>query len=436
MPKTPATLTTGRGFMNYASHLFCPSCGATYLIDRVMNLCERDGRPVQVAIDLGRLQAERGRGGFWNPDRRDLWRFGGLLPLDVTDPGDARNIVALGEGNTPEIAYPHPLGASLECDLRVKDEGRPHAGHGANPTLSFKDRGMAMTVAMARALGISKLAVPTQGNAGDSLALYAVKAGIEAAIVMSPDTDRPVMGSVAALAKLHPDLLTLDLVDGTILDCAARVRDHYVPRGYFSVATFQEPGWRTEGKKTLGLEMAEPKGERRETRTWKLPDVIVYPTGGGTGVVGMAKAFDELEALGLVGPDRPRMVCVQSSATTPIVRAFDAGDADITFLPPGRTVATGLNVARNVGHIHVLRIIRESGGCAVAVTDQAIRDVIRTEWRERRFAWSPEGAATLAALPELADRGMIRPGDRVVLVNTASPEKYLPTIRDLFDGGL
>jgi len=422
--------------MHYADHLFCPSCNAVYPINRVMNLCERDGRPVQIAIDIERLRSERGRDGFWNPTRPDLWRFGGLLPLDVTDVNDARHIVPMGEGHTPEIEYPHPIASVLGCRLKVKDEGRPHSGFGANPTLSFKDRGMALTVAMARALGIGKLAVPTQGNAGDSLAFYAVAAGIEAAIVMSPDTDRPVMGSVAALAALHPDQITLELVEGTIIDSAARVRDHYVPRGYFSVATFQEPGWRTEGKKTLGLEMAEPAGDRLASRTWKLPDVIVYPTGGGTGVVGMAKAFDELEALGLVGPERPRMICVQSSATAPIVRAFEAGDADITPLPPGRTIATGLNVARNLGHINVLRIIRESGGCALAISDEAIREVIRTEWRERRFAWSPEGAATLAAVPELADRGMIRKGDRVVLVNTASPEKYLPPIRDLFDGGL
>jgi threonine synthase len=164
--------------------------------------------------------------------------------------------------------------------------------------------------------------------------------------------------------------------------------------------------------------------------------VIVYPTGGGTGVVGMAKAFDELEALGLVGPARPRMVCVQSMASTPIVRAYDSNAADIDPKPPGRTIATGLNVARNIGHINVLRIIRETGGCAVAISEEAIRETIRDEWRERRFAWSPEGAATLAALPELADRGMIRPSERVVLVNTASAEKYLPSIRPLLGGGL
>jgi threonine synthase len=261
-------------------------------------------------------------------------------------------------------------------------------------------------------------------------------AGLEAVIVMSPDTDRPVLGSVAALAALHPGRITLELVPGTIVDCAARVREHHVPNGFFNVATFQEPGWRIEGKKTLGLELAEPSGERLASRRWSLPDVIVYPTGGGTGVLGMAKAFDELEALGLVGPCRPRMVCVQSEATAPIVRAFEAGQADITPEPPGRTIATGLNVARNVGHVHVLRIIRETGGCALSVSDEAIRATIRREWRDRRFAWSPEGAATLAALPELADRGLIRPGDRVVLVNTASAEKYLPAIRECLDGGL
>ena len=150
----------------------------------------------------------------------------------------------------------------------------------------------------------------------------------------------------------------------------------------------------------------------------------------------MAKAFDELEALGLVGPDRPRMVCVQSEATTPIVRAFEAGDVDITPQPPGKTIATGLNVAQNVGHIHVLRIIRDSGGCAIAVSDDSIREIIRDEWNARRFAWSPEGAATLAAIPELIDRKIVKARDRVVLVNTASAEKYLPTIRHELGGGL
>jgi threonine synthase len=422
--------------MSYVSHLSCSVCRAEYAATRVMNLCERDNRPVQMVIDLDRLKRETGRDGWWNPARRDLWRFGGLLPLDINNPGDRRHISSLGEGCTPCRRFDHPLAQKLGCRLEMKDEGKHYHGFGGNPTLSFKDRGMAMTVAMARSLGLARLAVPTQGNAGDSLAEYAVAAGIEAVIVMAPDTDLPVLGKVAAYARLYPDNVKLEIVPGTIIDCAKRVREEYVPRGYFNVATFQEPGWRTEGKKTLGLEMAEPTGDGLADGRWQLPDVIVYPTGGGTGVVGMAKAFAELEALGLVGGARPRMICVQCTASTPIVRAFDQGAADIEPKPPGRTIATGLNVAQNLGHVNVLRIIRETGGCALAVTEDAIRDTIREEWRERRTAWSPEGAATLAAIPELADRGMIEPGDRVVLVNTASAEKYLPAIRELVDGGL
>ena len=422
--------------MRYVSHLACSVCGSTFPADRTMNLCPRDGRPVQVVIDLARLGFEQGRDGWWNPSRRDLWRFGGLLPLDVNDPEDSRWVVSLGEGFTPSLPYAHPLADRVGFRLEVKDEGRPYPAHGANPTLSFKDRGMAMTVSMARALGLNRLAVPTQGNAGDSLAEYAVAGKLEAAIVMSPDTDLPVLGKVAAYARLHPQNVRLELVEGTIIDCGRRVRETYVADGYFNVATFQEPGWRTEGKKTLGLELAEPRGDRLAQRQWELPDVIVYPTGGGTGVVGMAKAFDELETLGLVDARRPRMVCVQSAETTPIVRAFDKGEADITPAPPGRTIATGLNVAQNVGHINVLRIIRQTGGLALAVTDEKIRAVIQREWRDRRFAWSPEGAATLAVLEELVDRGQIRPGDRVALINTASAEKYLPTIRESLDGGL
>ncbi len=253
---------------------------------------------------------------------------------------------------------------------------------------------------------------------------------------MSPETDLPVLGKVAAYARLHPQNVQLELVEGPIIDCGRRVREWYVPRGYFSVATFQEPGWRTEGKKTLGLEMAEPCGDRLAQRHWELPDVIVYPTGGGTGVVGMAKAFDELEALGLVGSRRPKMICVQSTSTDPIVRAMTEDTADITPRPPGTTIATGLNVAQNVGHINVLRILRQTGGLALAVSDDAIRRVVQAEWQERRFAWSPEGAATLAAIPELVDRGLVREGDRVVLVNTASAEKYLPTLRQVLDGGI
>src|SRR3954469_8143079 len=200
--------------MRYVSHLACTACGMTYPADRVMNLCERDGRPVQMVFDLARLQAERGRAGGWDPERRDLWRFGGLLPLDVADADDRRHVVSLGEGNTPSVSYDHPLASRLQCRLEVKDEGRPYLGYGANPTLSFKDRGMALSVSLARALGLTRLAVPTQGNAGDSLGEYAGAGGLEAVVVMSPDADLPVLGKVAAYARLHPRHVTLDLIEG------------------------------------------------------------------------------------------------------------------------------------------------------------------------------------------------------------------------------
>jgi threonine synthase len=422
--------------MRYVSHLACTVCGATFSAENPMNLCPHDDRPVQVVIDLERLAAESGPVGWWNPARCDLWRFGGLLPLDINDAADSRSIVTLGEGCTPLLSYDYPLADRVGFCLEVKDEGRHYRGFGGNPTLSFKDRGMAMTVSMARAFGLHRLAVPTQGNAGDALAEYAVAGGISAAIVMSPDTDLPVLGKVAAYARLHPRNVDLELVAGTIMDCGRRVREWYVPRGYFSVATFQDPGWRTEGKKTLGLEIAEPRGDRMTEMRWELPDVIIYPTGGGTGIAGMAKAFDELEALKLIGPARPRMVCVQSTATDPLVRAMALNADDITPRPPGKTIATGLNVAQNVGHAKVLQIVRQTGGMALAVSDAEILEVVHEEWRERRFAWSPEGAATLAALSELVDRGLIRPGNRVVLVNTASAEKYLPALRVALEGGL
>jgi threonine synthase len=211
--------------MSYVSHLACTVCNTQYPKDRVMNLCECDGRPIQVVLDLGRLRAERGRDGWWTPNRRNLWRFGGLLPLDFDFPEDCRHITTLGEGYTPSRVYVHPQAERVGYLLEVKDEGRPYRGFGGNPTLSFKDRGMAMTVAMARSLGLSRLAVPTQGNAGDSLAEYAVAAGIEAIIAMSPDTDVPVLGKVAAYARLHPERVKLDLVAGTIVDCARRIRE-------------------------------------------------------------------------------------------------------------------------------------------------------------------------------------------------------------------
>jgi threonine synthase len=404
--------------------------GIEYDADRPMNLDPVDGRPVEMVLDLARLARERPDGRWYQPARRDMWRFGALLALDVDDPGDARHIVSLGEGCTPLLDHgDHPLARRAGFELRIKEEGRAHPGFGANPTQSFKDRGMAMVVAQARRLGLRRLAVPTQGNAGDALVRYALAAGLEVAVVMPEDTPAPIIASVAAAAQRHPDRIGLHFVAGTIREAAAWMKAHLIPQGWFSVATFQEPGWRIEGKKTLGLELAEPApGAAR----WSLPDVVIYPTGGGTGVLGMWKAWDELQALGLIDARRPRMLCVQSEVTQPLVRAFDADAADTVAEPPrGVTLATGLNVPAGVGHFRVLEIIRASGGAAVAVEEAAIEAELRRFRRQQGWWLGPEGAACLAAIPQFLDRGLLRRGERVVAVNTGALDKYVEDVSGL-----
>lgn len=413
--------------MSYVSHLEGLGSGRCYPADKLMNLDPVDQRPVSMVLDTERIREEHPDHQWYRPERRDMWRFGALLALDVNDADDREHIVTLGEGATPLDAMTHPMAEKGGFRVLLKDEGMPREGFGANPTLSFKDRGMAMAVSQARRFGLDKLVVPTQGNAGDSLAAYALAAGLEAAVIMPDDTPMPVLGRVAALARQH-EPITLELVKGTIRDAAALMREKYLPRGYFNVATFVEPGWRIEGKKTLGLELAEP---REPGEDWRLPDAIVYPTGGGTGILGMWKAFGELEALGLIGSHRPRMISVQAEATCPVVRAFRMGADDSEPMQPGRTLAAGLNVAGGVGHFRVLQILRDSGGTAIAVDEEAIRREIRFLWKEYRRWICPEAAACFAALEPLLAQGAIGKGDEVVVVNTASLEKYLPEVRDL-----
>jgi threonine synthase len=403
--------------------------GIEYSADAPMNLDPVDGRPVEMLLDLDRLAAEFPNASWYDPKRPDMWRFGALMALDINDPVDARQLVALGEGNTPLLDYRrHPVAASAGLTLQVKEEGKAHPGFGANPTQSFKDRGMAMVVAQARRLGLTHLAIPTQGNAGDSLVRYALAGGLSIVVAMPDDTPMPILGNVAAAALRHPDRVKLELVGPTIREAGALLKEKYVPLGYFSVATFQEPGWRIEGKKSLGLELAEPaQGEGQ----WSLPDAVIYPTGGGTGVLGMWKAWDELEALGLIGAGRPRMLCVQSEATKPLVTAFDSGAMDTTVVTAGQTICAGLNVPGGVGHFRVLQIIRASGGAAIAASEADIASELERIWRDTRWWIGPEGAACLAALPQLLDRGLLKRGERVVAVNTGSSEKYLPTLRTL-----
>lgn len=414
--------------MSYVSHLRGLQSGAEYPADQLMNLDPVDNRPVEMVLDLERLAAEQPGNGWYHPERNDLWRFGALLALDINNPRDRENIVSLGEGNTPELDYrDHPLAKQAGLRLFVKDEGRAWPGFGSNPTRSFKDRGMAMTTSMAKSFGLKKLVVPTQGNAGDSLAEYALAAGLQAAVIMPENTPMPIMGKVAAYAARYPGF-EIRLVEGTIREAGQLMKSEYLPDGWFNVATFQEPGWRIDGKKTLGLEMAEPDSPGG---AWELPDVIIYPTGGGTGVLGMWKAFGELQALGLIGDKRPRIYCVQSSATAPLVRAFEHGHIDTVAKDPGKTLAYGLNVPGGIGHFKVLDIIRSSGGRALAIDEQQIKENLTSVWQDKHWWICPEGAACLAAIGPLLDFGELKKGDKVVLINTGSAEKYLPELQHL-----
>lgn len=411
------------------SHVRCLEgiqSGAEYPADAVMNTCPEDRRPVTIRYELEALRSDSPIPPWYQYERDDLWRFGGLLPLDSGDPTDQPDIVSLGAGATPCRDYPeHPAAQRGSFRLQVKDEGQYEAN--GNPTGSFKDRGMAVVVSMAQRLGVDRLAVPTQGNAGDALAEYGVAAGLDVGIGMPTDTDMPILGKVAAYEKVH-DAVDLTVVEGTIQEAGEAVEATYLDEGYFNVATFQEPGWRIEGKKTMGLELAEPNAPSGE---WTVPDVIVYPTGGGTGILGMWKAFEELEALGLIGPERPRMVSVQSIETAPIVEAFHRGDDDTTPVTPGKTIATGLNVAGGIGHFRVLDILYESEGHAIAVPEPSTATALQRTYHEKDWWICPEGAACLAALDPLLDRDVIQAGDDVVVFNTASLEKYLPSTRHL-----
>jgi threonine synthase len=273
------------------------------------------------------------------------------------------------------------------------------------------------------------LAVPTQGNAGDSLSEYGVKYGIGVAVIMPDDTPMPIMGKVAAYSLQH-SAISLDLVQGTIREAAGLMKEKYLPDGYFNCATFQEPGWRIEGKKTMGLELAEPWPNIKQD--WSLPDVILYPTGGGTGILGMWKAFNELQELGIIGEKRPKIIAVQSTVNCPVVSAFEDNLNDTIATNGGETIATGINVPGGVGHKAVLRIIRQSNGGAISVNEKEIAQ--HTQQINQQFGiWvCPEGAATIAALTQAKEQGLVKSVQKVVCFNTGSAEKYLPNIRALF----
>lgn len=380
------------------THLECSATGETYDADTLQNL-SRVGAPLLARYDLERaaelLSPERLRA----EQAPNLWRYAPLLPVR-----DAAHIITLGEGWTPLLKADRLSTALGLPNLYIKEES-------VNPTASFKARGMAVAVSRAKELGARELAVGTAGNAGSALAAYTAAAGMVAHVAMPKDTPK---ANVAECQALGADLT---LVDGLITDANAHVQKGIRELGWFDMATLREP-CRLEGKKTMGYELFEQFDGT-------LPDVILYPTGGGTGLIGMWKAFDEMEQMGWIGSERPRMVSVQAAGCAPIVRAFEEGTEKATPWENAHTSASGLRVPRAIGDFLILRALRESRGTAIAVTDDAIHDA----WQEiaslTGLFVAPEGAATYAALKDLQTNSWLNTDDRIVLFSTGSGLKYL-----------
>jgi len=382
----------------HVKNLECSFCHRDYEARRLQNVCTECGKPLLVRYDLKRIAKFLTRQALY-ARRSDLWRYREMLPVRRED-----NIVTLGEGWTPLLPA-RTLGASLGMShLLIKDESQ-------NPTQSFKARGMSVAVSMARELGAKKLAVPSAGNAAGALAAYCARGGLGAYIFMPRDTPRANVIE-CEVAGAH-----VTLIDGLITDCGAEVARRKEAEGWFDVSTLKEP-YRVEGKKTLGYEIAEQS-------EWILPDVIVYPTGGGTGLVGMWKAFDELQQLGWIGEKRPRMISVQAAGCAPIVRAFEAGTRFAEGFENAQTVASGLRVPKAIGDFLILDAIRESGGTAIAVTDEELMEGARELARTEGIFAAPEGGACVPALRKLLARGDVKPDESVVLFNTGSGIKYL-----------
>ena len=380
------------------THLECALCGLKHEAHRLLNLCVECGKPLLVRYDLESAKQSLTKESL-AARRPDMWRYREVLPVE-----DDENIVTFGEGWTPLLPAKQLGQAVGIAELYIKDEGQ-------NPTQSFKARGMAAAVSMAKELGATKLAVPSAGNAAGALAAYAARAGLECFIFMPRDTPR------ANVVECEQTGAHVTLMDGLITDCGAEVGRRKEAEGWFDVSTLKEP-YRVEGKKTLGYELAEQLN-------WELPDVIIYPTGGGTGLIGMWKAFDEMEQMGWIGSHRPRMVTVQASGCAPIVRAFEEGKRFADEFPNAATTASGLRVPKAIGDFLILDALRNSGGAAIAVTDDELIAAAREIGAGEGVFCAPEGAACLPALRKLVGAGFVKPSDRVVLFNTGAGVKYL-----------
>jgi threonine synthase len=390
----------------FLKHLECSACGREHEWSRLQNLCLSCHKPLLARVDLEKAAMTMTRENLATREK-SLWRYREVLPL----PSDGK-LVSLGEGGTPLLRASR-AGGTNGVDLWIKDES-------LNPTQSFKARGMSVAVSMAKYLGATKLAVPSAGNAGGALAAYAARAGVEAHIFMPRDTPR---ANVVECRELGAHVT---LIDGLITDCAAEIARRKANEGWFDMSTLKEP-YRVEGKKTLGYELAEQLN-------WRLPDVILYPAGGGTGLIGMWKAFDEMEALGWIGKNRPSMFAVQAAGCAPIVRAFQAGEKTAAEFPDAHTIASGLRVPKAIGDFLMLKILRESNGGAIAVDDEEMIRVAREVGASEGLFVCPEGAACFAALKLLRSAEKIGSGELMVVFNTGSGIKYLEAYDPGFGG--
>ena len=390
----------------FVTHLECSATGEHYPADEVHNL-SRVGKPLLVRYDLAGVKKALSKSALAERPP-DLWRYRELLPVRR-----AADIVSLGEAETPLVALETVAKKIGGGELLVKDEGRL-------PTGSFKARGLVMAVSMAKALGIKHMAMPTNGNAGAALAAYASHAGIKTTVFCPDDTPE------VNVSEIELQGATVYRVNGLIDDCGKLVGEGKAKVGWFDTSTLKEP-YRIEGKKTMGLELAEQLG-------WDVPDVILYPTGGGTGLIGMWKAFAELEAIGFIGAKRPRMVAVQATGCAPMVRAYDEGVEHASRWENAHTIAAGIRVPQAVGDFLILRAVRESKGFAIAVTDEAISAGLEEVARQEGFLLCPEGAATYAAYKQALADGRIGRHERAVLFNCATGLKYpLPPVHRTLD---
>jgi threonine synthase len=394
-----------RAWRSYLTHLECTACGLRHAADQLQTVCTSCGKVLFARYDLEGVRSAV-RPADLASRRWDMWRYWELLP--VRDPS---NVVSLGEGLTPLVQVRAEAARAVGLEhVWLKEEGQ-------NPTGTFKARGLSAAVSRAKELGVSSVALPSAGNAGSAAAAYAAAGGLACHIAMPQDV--PAMNRVEA-GVYGADVT---LVEGLINDAGRFIREASAKHGWFDVSTLREP-YRQEGKKTMGLELAEQGGWGPDC----LPDVIVYPTGGGTGIVGMWKAFQELETLGWIGPRRPRMVVVQAEGCAPIVQAFEQGSRHAEPWPEAHTRAAGLRVPVAIGDYLILEAVRQSGGTAVSVSEEAIQQAQLELGKLAGLYAAPEAAATWAALRALRDRGFLQGAERVVLFCTGMGVKYDPPL--------